>query len=93
VFSCNNKWKNHFFNSWPKESGEEFLNLGIRTRFLVLQPNTALIFAVEQLSFILEKEKVKTIIKLEFNETEISKRLKEIKALKTRVCINTIYIQ
>ena len=73
------------FNSWPNESGEHFLNLGIRTRFLALQPNTALIFAVEQLSFILEKEKVKTIIKIEFNETEISKRLKEISALQTRV--------
>jgi len=44
-----------------------------------------MIFAIEQLSFVLEKEKVKTIIKIEFNETEISKRLKEISALQTRV--------
>jgi hypothetical protein len=60
---------------------------------LALQPSTALIFAVEQLSFILEKEKVKTIIKIEFNETEISKRLKEISALQTRVTLRLIQIQ
>jgi hypothetical protein len=52
---------------------------------LALQPNTALIFAVEQLSFILENEKVKTLIKIEFSETEISSRLKEISALQARV--------
>jgi hypothetical protein len=52
---------------------------------LALQPNTALIFAVEQLSFILEKEKVKTIIKIEFNEAEIILRLKELLSLKERV--------
>ncbi len=77
-----------YFDSWPKESGANFLNLGIRTRFLVLQPKTALIFAVEQLSFILEKESVKTLIKIEFYETEISSRLKEIKALQKRVWFN-----
>jgi hypothetical protein len=50
-----------------------------------MRPNTALIFAVEQLSFILEKEKVKTLIKVEFNEPEISARLKEISNLQERV--------
>jgi hypothetical protein len=52
---------------------------------LVLQPKTALIFAVEQLSFILENERVKTLIKIEFDETEISSRLKKISALQGRV--------
>jgi len=77
----------NFLLSFPRESGEHFLNLGIRSRFLALQPNTALIFAVEQLSFILEKEKVKTIIKIEFNEAEIILRLKEILSLKGRVIL------
>jgi hypothetical protein len=54
---------------------------------LALQPNTALIFAIEQLSFILEKEKVKTIIKIEFNENEILPRLKEISSLQERVFV------
>ncbi len=81
------------FDSWPKESGENFLNIGIRTRFLVLQPKTALIFAVEQLSFILENERVKTLIKIEFNETEICSRLKEISALQGKVSWFSIHTQ
>ncbi len=75
----------NLYFSFPKESGEHFLNLGIRSRFLALQPKTALIFAVEQLSFILEKEKVKTIIKIEFNEVDIIPRLQEISNLQDRV--------
>jgi hypothetical protein len=54
---------------------------------LALQPNTALIFATEQLTFILEKERVKTIIKIEFNEAEILPRLKEISSLEERVIV------
>jgi hypothetical protein len=54
---------------------------------LALQPNTALIFAIEQLTFILEKERVKTIIKIESNENEILQMLKEISSLQERVIV------
>jgi hypothetical protein len=52
---------------------------------LALQPDTAMIFAIEQLSFILEKEKVKTIIRVEFKEKDVMQRLKEITSLQKRV--------
>jgi len=45
----------------------------------------AFIFAIEQLSFILEKEKVKTIIKIEDYDIEILPRLNKISSLKDRV--------
>jgi hypothetical protein len=50
-----------------------------------LKGDIAFIFAVEQLSFILEKEKVKTIIKIEDYEEDILPKLKEISSLKERV--------
>jgi hypothetical protein len=74
-----------FFYRFPKNTGEFFLNIGIRSRFLALKGDIAFIFAVEQLSFILEKEKVKTIIKIEDYEEDILPRLKEISSLKERV--------
>ena len=57
----------------------------MRSRFLSLKQNVKFIFAVEQLSFILEKEKVKTIIKIEDHENEILPRLKNIPLLEDRV--------
>jgi hypothetical protein len=54
---------------------------------LALQPNTATIFAIVQLSFLLEKEKVKTIIRIEFKEKDIITRLKEITSLQKRVML------
>jgi hypothetical protein len=44
-----------------------------------------MVFAIEQLSFILEKEKVKTIIRVEFKEKDVVQRLKEITSLQKRV--------
>ena len=43
------------------------------------------IFAVDQLSFILEKEPVKTIIKIDDHDHEILPRLRKIRRLKKRV--------
>jgi hypothetical protein len=43
------------------------------------------ILAVDQLSFILEKEKVKTIIKVDDHDSEILPRLKKILRLRDRV--------
>jgi hypothetical protein len=73
------------FFSFPINTGEYFLNLGIRSRFLTLKRNIPFIFAVDQLSYILEKEKVKTIIKIEDHDNEILPRLKKISHLRERV--------
>ena len=59
----------------------------ISSRFLSLKRNTPFIFAVDQLSFILEKEKVKTIIKIEDHESKILPRLKKISRLRERVIL------
>jgi hypothetical protein len=75
------------FFSFPINTGEYFLNLGIRSRFLTLKRNTPFIFAVDQLSFILEKEEVKTIIKIEDHDSEILPRLKKISRLRERVIL------
>jgi hypothetical protein len=81
------------FFRFPINTGEYFLNLGIRSRFLTLQRTTAFIFAVDQLSYILEKEEVKTIIKIEDHDSEILPRLKKISRLKERVLFICTKIQ
>jgi hypothetical protein len=81
-----NNIANCFF-SFPNNTGEYFLNLGIRSRFLTLKRNTPFIFAVDQLSYILKKEKVKTIIKIEDHDSKILPRLKKISCLRERVIL------
>jgi hypothetical protein len=80
-------YSSQLFFSFPINTGEFFLNLGIRSRFLTLKRNTAFIFAVDQLSYILEKEEVKTIIKIEDHESEILPRLKKNSRLRNRVIL------
>jgi hypothetical protein len=80
-------YSSQLFFSFPINTGEFFLNLGIRSRFLTLKRNTAFIFAVDQLSYILEKEEVKTIIKIEDHDSEILPRLKKISRLRERVIL------
>ncbi len=50
-----------------------------------MKRNMPFILAVDQLSFILEKEKVKTIIKIDDHDSEILPRLKKILRLRDRV--------
>ena len=67
------------FHSWPpKETKtDENLNLGPRSLFLALKPDTPLVFAVEQLAFILSKEIAKTIIKVGSDENRIFDALRK----------------
>jgi hypothetical protein len=77
-----------FFSSWPSKDSVPaylYLNRGVRTRFLALKPNTALVFAVDQLAYILDKERVRTIIKIEFDKPIILEKLKQ-SCLEDRVC-------
>jgi hypothetical protein len=73
--------------SFPKLTGKHLLNIGIRSRFLTLKGNIPFIFAVDQLSYILEKEEVKTIIKIEDHDNKILPRLKNISRLSERVIL------
>jgi hypothetical protein len=69
-----------FLFSWPSKDSVPahlYLNKGVRTRFLALKPDTALVFAVDQLAYILNQEKVRTIIKIEFDKPIILEKLKQ----------------
>jgi len=61
-----------------------YLNRGNRSVFLAVKPDTSLLFAVDQLAYILEREKVKTIIKVGSDKEQIVSALK-ISEIKDRV--------
>ena len=67
------------FSSWPskKIDFDVYLNRGNRSIFLALKPETPLVFAVDQLVYILQKEKAKTIIKVGFDKEQIITALKD----------------
>ena len=60
-------------HSWPSKEtrADDILNIGPRSLFLALKPNTSLVFAVEQLAYILTKEIAKTIIKVGLEKDQI----------------------
>ena len=76
------------FSSWPskKIDCDVYLNRGNRSIFLALKPETPLVFAVDQLVYILQKEKAKTIIKVGFDKEQIITALKESE-IQDRVCL------
>ncbi len=84
----NNIYKQASIFSFPSKqvNPDIYLNRGSRTQFLALKKDTALVCAVEQLDFILSRETVKTIIKIEFDKEQIVACLKK-SSLKKRVII------
>jgi hypothetical protein len=64
----------------------DYLNRGPPVLFLALKSNAPHVYAVEQLSDILQKLNSKTIIKLELNEQDIIEALKST-SLKERVSV------
>ncbi len=60
---------------------------------MAVKHSTAFTSAIKQLSYVLEREKVKTIIKLEDDQEEISASLKEISALRERVNTYMLILQ
>jgi hypothetical protein len=82
-----------FVFSFPSKqvNPDIYLNRGSRTQFLALKKDTALVCAVEQLDFILSRENVKTIIKIEFDKEQIVACLKK-SSLNERVIIVYTFI-
>ena len=68
-----------FLHSWPSKEtrADDILNIGPRSLFLALKPNTSLVFAVEQLAYILTKEIAKTIIKVGLEKDQIIAALRK----------------
>ena len=67
------------FNSWPISGtveAQSLLNKGGRVQILGLKPETPIACAVEQLSFILERLHVRTIIKIELDYEDVFEALK-----------------
>jgi hypothetical protein len=62
-----------------------YLNRGIRSIFFALKPNQSYSFPVDQLTYILEREKAKTLIKIEFDEDRIMAALKNSENIEDRV--------
>ena len=62
--------------SWPIHNPIDYLNRGPPILLLALKSNAPHVYAVEQLSNILEKLNSKTIIKIELNEEDIIEALK-----------------
>ena len=67
------------FHSWPSKETktDDYLNIGPRSLFLALKPKTSLVFAVEQLAYILTKEIAKTIIKVGLEKDQIVAALRK----------------
>ena len=82
ILDCN------FLYSWPLKgiNTDDYLNHGPRSLFLALKPNTSLVFAVEQLAYILEKEEAKTIIKVGLEKSQIIDVLRKETGITERVC-------
>ena len=72
-FHCN------FLFSWPpkKLNADDYLNSGPTSVILALKPKTSLVFAVEQLAYILEMNIAKSIIKVGLEKCQIIEVLKK----------------
>ena len=89
--SSTNEKRNRFNTckifSWPLTShqstskAEDILCIGPRIRFLTVDDNTYVHFAVSQLCYILKTSVVKTIIKIEVHEDVVTAKLREISNL------------
>jgi hypothetical protein len=62
-----------------------YLNRGIRSIFFALKPDSSTSFPIGQLTYVLEREKAKTLIKIEFDEDRITAALKNSKNINERV--------
>jgi hypothetical protein len=72
---------------WPLNNTDPklYLNRGVRSILFALKPDYSTSFPIGQLTYILEREKAKTLIKIEFDEDRITAALKNSKNIKDRV--------
>jgi hypothetical protein len=85
-----------YFSRWPLNNTDPklYLNRGIRSIFFALKPDSSTSFPIGQLTYVLEREKAKTLIKIEFDEDRIIAALKNSQNIKDRVRIfNCVEVQ
>jgi hypothetical protein len=72
---------------WPLNITDPklYLNQGIRSIFFALKPDSSTSFPIGQLTYVLDREKAKTLIKIEFDEDRIIAALKNSQHIKDRV--------
>jgi hypothetical protein len=75
------------YSRWPLNNIDPklYLNRGVRSIFFALKPDCSTSFPIGQLTYILEREKAKTLIKIEFDEDRITAALKNSKNINERV--------
>ncbi len=75
------------FSRWPLKDTDPklYLNQGIRSIFFALKPDSSTSFPIGQLAYVLEREKAKTLIKIEFDNDRIIAALKKSQNIKDRV--------
>ncbi len=75
------------YSRWPLNNinPKLYLNRGVRSIFFALKPDCSTSFPIVQLTYILEREKAKTLIKIEFDEDRITAALKNSKNINERV--------
>jgi hypothetical protein len=75
------------FSRWPPTdvNTKVYLNQGMRSIFFALKPDYSTSFPIGQLTYILEREQAKTLIKIEFDVDRITAALKKSENIIDRV--------
>jgi hypothetical protein len=78
-------------NRWPpaEVKPNEYLNRGVRSIFFALKPNSSTSFPIDQLTHVLQTEREKTLIKIEFDQERITAALRNTPQLTKRVSVNS----
>jgi hypothetical protein len=79
-----------FYIRWPPEEVKPnvYLNQGVRSIFFALEADSSTSFPIDQLTHVLQREREKTLIKIEFDQERITAALKSTPCLKERVSKN-----
>ena len=65
-----------------------YLNRGVRSIFFALKPDSSTSFPIDQLTHVLQTEREKTLIKIEFDQERITAALRNTPNLMDRVSKN-----
>ncbi len=76
-----------FYIRWPPEevNPNVYLNQGVRSIFFALKADSSTSFPIDQLTHVLQREREKTLIKIEFDRERITAALRSTPCLADRV--------
>jgi hypothetical protein len=79
-----------FYIRWPPEEVKPnvYLNQGVRSIFFALEADSSTSFPIDQLTHVLQTEREKTLIKIEFDQERITAALRNTPQLTERVSKN-----